>query len=193
MTLRRPTAALALLCLLATPALAGYILGNPNDGLQPCRGTIFDNPTDGIQPWRITIFGNPTDGLRPCRGGLLDGPRGGLRPGQRPEPRPRLAAPVAGLVAVRLDGARVEMAVDGLDLADPLPLPDGPVAELELELDGPVLLVAADGRVLAALDQPSLTLPIQDPDTPSARVAVELPEAGATVAELLDGAVLIED
>ena len=61
MTLRRPTAALALLCLLAAPALAGYILDNPTNGLQSCRGIIHSNPTDGLQPWRITIFGNPTD------------------------------------------------------------------------------------------------------------------------------------
>lgn len=91
-------------------------------------------------------------------------------------PAPRISAPIAAIHALDLDGLATEIPVSpGLDLCQPLPLPEGIFAELVVELAGPVA-VSTGGRKIRALNLDTLTVALEDPD--------EAAEAGAVVLDL---------
>lgn len=146
---------------------------------------ISGNPTD-LRPVRdraIVILGNPTDlqpkGLKT----LLKPSRGRTTRPETPPAAPQLrawSAPVTGLVAIDLEGNRIEIPVsEGQDLADPLPVPATPVADLELTLGGPLVLrwdVAGFEMSQALKDLEPLTIALEDPERAAeeGRVVVDL-------------------
>lgn len=157
--------ALALLLVLSSPALALIIFGGDPEDLRPIR-----QDRDGI-----IIVGNP---------GHLHAIRQGLRPPARPAPpapMPRLqgwSAPLVQAVAVYPDGSREPIPLPaGQDLADPIPVPAEPVADLELTLDGPLALrwnIAGIEMSQASKDLDALTVAVEDPEAAAERGSVTL-------------------
>lgn len=104
----------------------------------------------------------------------------------------------AGLLAADLTGALHPMGEDvripipdGLDLCDPLPLPEGLFAELQIDLDGPLSLTT-DGQIQRSLDLDTLTAILEDPDAAAEAgvVRIDLSEGGwPDGAALADGLV----
>ena len=99
---------------------------------------------------------------------------------------------VAAITAIDLNGiANLVPIPPGLDLSDPLPLPEGLFAEIEIDLAGPATLdlpLTAAGRNICALDVDTLTVVIDDPDAAAAAGAVVLDLSGVTgVGDLGDG------
>ncbi len=158
---------LALLLALSAPALALIIFGGNPEHLRPIR-----QDRDGI-----IIVGNP-DHLHPIRQGL----RPPARPASpAPGTPPRLqgwSAPLIHAVAVYPDGSREPIPLPaGQDLADPIPVPAEPVADLELTLGGPLALrwnIAGVEISQASKDLDPLTVAVEDPEVAAERGSVTL-------------------
>lgn len=165
---RRPLAVLALLLPLA--ALAG--------------GGIEENPTE-LHPGRLLTSQALRSGLTtPINAPRLAG-TGGAAPPPAPRARAALSGPVARLRAIAPDGHAVEIPIPaGLDLADPLPVPPEPMADLEITPGGPIMVVAdvpGGGRIQRMRWPERLIVPLDDPDRAAEEgsVLLELPAEAA--------------
>ncbi len=148
---RRPTLLLALTLLLTGLAWAGgWIDGNSK--LHPTQGTA-----------RAL-----TQTVRPS----LQSARPPVRPSHA-----RVSGPVYAVHAVDIHGQETTLDIDpGLDLRDPLPVPEGAV-ELVLELGGPATLTLP-GQPPQTLDLSELQVILADPDAAAERGAVSLERDG---------------
>lgn len=179
---RRPLVALALLLPLA--ALAG--------------GWTDENPTE-FHPGRLLTSQVLRSGLKPnFNTPKLAGRTSTTLPPGHPAPHARvsLSGPVLRLRAIALDGHAVEIPVPaGLDLADPLPVPSEPMADLEITLSGPITVLAdvpGDGRIQHLLWPERLIVPLDDPERAAeeGEILLDLPAEAAATDDALQDAIL---
>lgn len=159
--------------------------GNPPGLRDALRGTL-SGVRDSVST-RASPHIRADLGVRPVR----TAPR--PRPAAPPAPTLSWSAPVVGLRAIALDGATTDLGVPpDLDLRQPLPVPPG-TADLELTFGGPLVLsaVTPTGRIVRSLDLPTLLVALDDPDSPSGAVVLDLDATLAARLDLSDAALTV--